>query len=329
MDTSYRSRFMLQRRLAERGYACDEFILDDKGFMKFTAPADKGGKVWLTRAVRISYPFVSVAAEYIAKNKQLAYTFADKLGVRIPATLHIPADQDKLEAIFEQYEKVVVKPIDSYSSHGMTLDVADAGSLKRAIGRAQQYNNDVLVQEQCSGQEVRFTVVNGKAVHCLLRETPRIIGDGKSTVKQLIAAENEARKQLDFEMVPYPVLDESMVSADVLASEAVLPAGSLLELNKSTLVAGGSSMREITDDVHGSYKAAAEKLAKELNPAFLVIDFLIDDYRQELADNNHVFLELNTAPSLRLYYDVRSGADYDIVGALADMIDNGEYEDGK
>lgn len=326
MDTSYRSRFMLQRRLAERSYTCDEFILDDKGFMKFIAPADTGGKVWLTRAVRLSYPFVSVAAEYIAKNKQLAYTFADKLGVRIPATLHIPADNDKLEKIFEQYEKVVVKPIDSYSSHGMSLDVSDAESLKRAIANAQQYNHEVLVQEQCSGQEIRFTVVNGKVVHCLLRETPRVIGDGVSSVKQLIESENEARKNLGFEIVPYPPLDDSMIPAGVLTSEEVLPADTLLELNRSTLIAGGASMLEVTGDVHDTYKAAAEKLASELNPEFLVIDFLIDDYRQQLSKDNYVFLELNTAPSLRLYYDVRSGSDYDIVGTLADMIDNGGHE---
>jgi hypothetical protein len=34
-----------------------------------------------------------------------------------------------------------------------------------------------------------------------------------------------------------------------------------------------------------------------------------------------VFLEFSIAPSLRLYYDVRSGPDFDIVSKLADMID--------
>ncbi len=308
---------LLTKCLLARGYTLRE-ISTRPAYREFTAP---DGKKWLTLGGTVVHPSVTAIARQIASNKAVSYQFAALNGATIPKTLSLPAEKADLEAFRQAYTPLVVKPLDSHSSLGMTLDITTAADLQAAVDVASAYSKKVLVQQQFTGQEVRFTVLHGQVVHCLFRETPQVTGDGVSTVKQLIDTENETRRNLDFQIVPYPQLDKTIIAASLLSSSTVPGDGEIVELSKSSLVGGGGIMRNVTDRVDASYKAVAAHLAAVVNPEFLVVDMLIQDFTVPCDGENYVFLEFNTSPCLRLYYDVRSGDDYDIVSELADMID--------
>lgn len=313
----YTSFTLLSGELIRRGYTAKEIYISNK-FVEFTAP---NGYKWLTRRALLSYPFMSLAAMRISTNKQLAYEFAQFHGVSTPQSLLLPDEAAQTEEFLKQFAPVVVKPLDSLGGHGMRLGISDFEELKDAVSEARKRSDKVLVQQQFMGDELRFTLIKGEVASVILRQTPRVVGDGVSSIAELIAQENEMRKNLGFEIVPYPQLDGSLIAEHFLHDSRVPAKDEVVEFSKSTLVGGGGQMHDITDKVHASYVDLARRLGSALNPDFITVDMLVTDYTKPQTDENYVFLEFSTAPSLRLYYDVRSGTDRDIVSQLADMID--------
>ncbi|HSH17845.1 MAG TPA: hypothetical protein VK978_00525 [Candidatus Saccharimonadales bacterium] len=308
---------MLSRELGSRGYSIAFLPLSPK-YIVVTAP---NGWQWVSRWAALSYPFVTVAAKQISINKTLAYQFADHYGVSIPKTLYLPEDADKAEAFVEQFAPVIVKPAAASGSHGLTLNITDYDALSSAITEARQYSQRVIVQQQFIGSEVRITVAEGEAVSIILRQPARVVGDGTSTVAQLIAAENEARKDLQFEQIPYPQLTDAIIAPELMTSQYIPATGEVVELSKNSLTSGGASLYEITDDIHPSYVEIALKLARALNPEFMVVDLMIQDYAVPQTDDNYTFIEFNTAPSLRLYCGMRTGKMFDMPAKIVDMLD--------
>ena len=308
---------LMTKELLQRGYkkAGEGF---PARFEKFMLPS---GRSWITPRGLLAYPFVPVTVQKIALSKLISQEFASYVGLPVPATLVLPRQATELDDFLDTHKVVVVKPLDSYGSHGLTIDVRDRNLLTSAISNAQKYSDTTLVQRQVDGQEVRLTVMDRTVVSCLLRETPRVVGDGVASIAQLIRSENELRRRYSDGLMPYPLLDESLIASSWLREERVPLVGEVVELNRSTLLAGGATILNVSNQVHDSYKRAAVRLATELQADFIAVDIMVVDFRQPADDKNYVFLECNTAPSLRMYYGRRGEADYDIVPRLADMID--------
>lgn len=311
------SNQLVSKYLQKHGFSVREFKLD-KTYLEFTAP---NNWLWVTPKFFLSYPFVSATADRIAQNKRLSYEFAATMGVATPRTLVMPEAASGLQKFLSTYAPVVVKPLSSFGSHGLGLDISSYDEARQAIKAAQKYSSDVLVQQQFTGEEVRFTVIRGRVASCLMRENPQVIGDGESTVAELIQHENLDRAMLkNNKLVPYPLLDDSLLPKELLTNRSVPKQGEVVKLGKTTLPNGGASIRGVTDSIHASYKDIAARLGRSLNAEFAVVDMMIADYTMPATDTNYIFLEFSLSPSLRLYYDVRGGQDYDILGVLAGMI---------
>ncbi len=300
-----------------RGFTA-ELLGISRRFTQFTSPT---GAVWLTRNATLAYPFVDYGVHKLTEDKQLSYEFADLHGVTVPKTVCLQDLSEAAESFLTQNKPIVVKPLNSFGSKGLSLNVTDQSGLEVAFEYAKAVSDHVLLQQQVSGDEVRLTVVEGRVVSALLRQTARLVGDGRTTITELLARENQDRSNLRTTYITYPRLDEQLISDSYFNDQTVLADGEVEELNKSTLVRGGASLYEITHELHDDYKEIAERLAKALNPAFLVIDLMIDDYSQPRQSDNYAFIEFNTAPSLKMYYGVRGGKEYDMVTRLTDMIE--------
>ncbi|HEX8182781.1 MAG TPA: hypothetical protein VF575_04240 [Candidatus Saccharimonadales bacterium] len=287
-------------------------------YMQVTAP---NGKKWLSRWAAMSYPFVSVAAKKISINKTLGYEFAAHYGVSIPRTIYLPGDNDKMADFLTANAPIIAKPADGSGSHGLTLGIKNTEDLHKAIDYAHEYSGKVILQRQFIGQEVRITIADGEVVSVIWRQPPRVIGNGHSTIAQLIEQENDARRGLQFEQIPYPPLSSAIIPADFMTSNSIPGAGEVVELSKNSLTSGGASLYDISDEIHESYLKTAVKLARELNPAFLVVDLMIENFEAPQTDDNYVFMEFNTAPALRLYFGMRGGKIVDMPAKIVDMLD--------
>jgi cyanophycin synthetase len=313
--------FLLGERLRERGYEDKAVKYGGVTYHLFT----KNDRTWITNGFKISYPFNSKAITEIAVDKAIAYDFALQQGVSVPVTVNVlPNDEELTEAkkLLERFGKIIVKPLDASLAIGVTLNIKNRADLEQAVQSARHYSGIVLAQQQVHGDELRFAVVNGKAVAALLRQTARVVGDGKRTIAQLIEAENKERLTLPNKYFEYPQLDGSLIDPELITSRRILKDGKVLELSHSAMVRYGASMYNVLKDVDQGYIDIVEKLGSALSRDFIVVDIMIADYGAACTPDNYWFIEFNTSPVLKLFHGTRDGNDVDIVGLVAERIDS-------
>jgi D-alanine-D-alanine ligase-like ATP-grasp enzyme len=180
----------------------------------------------------------------------------------------------------------------------------------------------VVVQEQVCGDEIRFAVIDGVVKAAILRQTARVVGDGKLTLRALIDAENQSRQIVTDTAVAYPMLDATLIRTGDLDLASVPDHGVVVELAKGTMIRSGASMYNVMDDIHSTYIDMVNDFASKLGRGFVVADMMLQDYTQPMNDDNYAFIEFNITPALQLFYSCRDGKHFRIGEQyLAPMID--------
>lgn len=319
-SASYR---LLGRELIKRGFSVDEAVKDDKLYVRVSRPNYSS---WTFRASRIRYPFTSLKNKELSVNKERAYEYVESLGESVPFTKYVSHDdiishQDSVE-LLQKHAPLIVKPSNATLSRGLTLNITTPGQLEVALSHARSVSNgSVLIQEQVTGEEVRFLVLGGKVRAALLRRSARVVGDGVSTVAELVVRENENRKQLVIPHLSYPQLTKEMIPEHAFTDTTILDEGQVLELNKATMIKNGCSVYDILDRIDQGYVRAVEKIANSLDLPFIGVDIFISDLKTPPTSHNYWFIEFNTSPVLKLCYACRDGKMVDIVPMLVDQIE--------
>lgn len=262
------------------------------------------------------YPFATSSARMISKDKLISYDLMRHLNVNCPKTVIIKKADIGWEAAKELLNdciSVIVKPYNKSGSSGLTLDIHNHDQLDVAVYKALENSKTALVQEQFIGEEVRFVAIDGEIQAAILRQKPRVIGDGQSSIRQLIDQENVSRSALNGMAVQYPQLTENIVKAEILNDTRIPAHGEIIELNKSTMISGGASIYNILDTIEPSYVRIAQKIATQMGRGFVVVDMMIEDIKSPANSNNYVFIEMNLAPAIALFYSCRDGRHFRVV----------------
>lgn len=317
----YSSSRLLEEALLRRGYEVERHHTR----AAITGLVSPHGKKWYSPSGFVVYPFISDDQRRIALHKYRTYKLASDAGYSVPFTrlvtdLDLISD-DELEAMLHRYKKLIVKPEDKALSKGLTLNIQTLDELKKALKYAHEFSSSCVIQQQVYGEEIRFTILDGKVVAALLRQTARVVGDGVSTIAQLIKRENQQRESLHFTYLSYPQLNDSLVDAELLSSDRIPDISEVVELNNSTMIKGGCSVYDVLGDVHSSYLPDIERLVKHLGAGFIVADIFCVDYTQPASKDNHWLIEFNSAPVLKMYYSCRDDRQFDVITHIVDSID--------
>ncbi|WP_448949492.1 bifunctional glutamate--cysteine ligase GshA/glutathione synthetase GshB [Latilactobacillus sakei] len=253
----------------------------------------------------ISWPLVD--------NKVVTKIVLANQGIRVPAG----AEYADLEVAKRDYQAafgqraLVIKPKTSNMGAGITtfLTRPSETDFVTAFKLAQQYDQQVLVEEYIAGSEYRFLVMDHQVQAVLERVPANVVGDGRSTITQLVAKKNRnelrgedhrtplqnirlgAREQLILKQQGYQVDDVPMRGSQVFL------------LQNSNISNGGDSV-DVTDDIDKSYFAIAEKVAEILNLNVTGVDIIIPNLYQPY-DPEHpemaVVLEANYNPAMLMH----------------------------
>ena len=315
---SFLSYSLICDELADRGFIIKRAVLDDR----VHRIAQKGSHIWITPTKYVQYPCISTTLRLLSINKVLSYQYVQGLGYSVPRTQHITSDSlAPVVHMLHAYQPLIVKPQNGAGSQGIVRDITTESQLRTALQRVRATGADALVQKQYIGEEVRITIIDGKMYSAMVRQTAQVTGDGVKTVSELIDQENALRAELVFPYIAYPQLNKS--DCQKMTDLAATPqAGQVVRVGQATLISQGASLYDVTPTLHNSYRDIAQTIACSLNTRFLVVDLLCKNYVQPATDKNYVFLELNTAPALKMYYSLRGArTQYAIVPVLADIIE--------
>jgi D-alanine-D-alanine ligase-like ATP-grasp enzyme len=265
---------------------------------------------------KLTYPFDQnrVAAKII-NDKEKTIAFSKHIGVRSPDSLCFQADkanQKLLKNFLSKHKKIIVKPSNGFQGRGLTINIETIEDLNHAIKTASLIGENIIAQEQCYGEELRFITLDSKVKYVMLRKKPAIVGDGSSSVKSLIQKEDSDRQNIKDSLVPYPLLSD-ILPDNTIYMNMIPNIGERVELGQGSLIRTGASIYNIIDSVDTSYINIAEKISGYFGDGVLSVDLMINDYKSPANSENYVLIEMNNSISLPMCYSCRDGKHISII----------------
>ena len=270
---------------------------------------DRAARVW-----RHWVPLDDAVTLRLALDKTAVHQILSQAGLPLPA--HEEWDAAKLNGAVEFLERsptpCVVKPTGGASGSGATTGVRTRDQLLRARLRAARLSSRLLIEQQAEGDMYRLLFMEGELLDTVRRRPPRVTGDGRATIRELIAAENATR--LDpAQPVSMPILRVDLdclftLEAAGLSLESVLPEGQTLAVKTVTSQNRIEDNETVREPIAPELVAQARRAAAQVGVRLAGVDLITPDLSRSLEESGGVIIEVNGTPGLHYHYQVADEA---------------------
>jgi cyanophycin synthetase len=263
-----------------------------------------------TRVWRQLSALDEVVSLKVALDKPLVHELLAARGVHVPEYLEVP--RANLAPALEFMSEVgpdqffVVKPADGgRGGAAVTGRVRTEVDLLRAALSAARLDRRVLIERQVPGDMHRLLFCDGELIDVVVRLTPNVTGDGRSTVLELIARENDRRLETG--------LAQSLITIDLDCILALAAAGR----TPRTVPAAGESVQvksassENAEHENRTLRSWSQELAEECAEAVRAvglrlagIDVVTTDIERPLDETGGAIIEVNGTPGFQYHYVV-------------------------
>ncbi|MDO9310493.1 MAG: acetate--CoA ligase family protein, partial [Nitrosomonas sp.] len=128
-------------------------------------------------------------AESISRDKDLTKALLQSCGVPVPEGRIVESAEAAWEAANEIGMPVVVKPCDGNHGRGVFIELSRREEIESAYHMALKEGTEVLVERYISGIEHRLLIVGGRLIAATQGDSVSVIGDGASTIAELIESQ--------------------------------------------------------------------------------------------------------------------------------------------
>ena len=303
-----RARAELYRRIweeAARELGGELRVLPD-GFFEVRL----GERITLMREhhVMLDHP----ASVDLSRSKALVHQLLSENGLPVPDFREF--DIDQLTPAIEFLQSVdgpcVIKPArDSAGGDGVTTNVRTPRDLRRAALAASLVSRNVLIERQIPGDVYRLLYLDGILLDALRRRPPTVVGDGRSSIRQLIEAENRRRvekrglaanKRITLTEDCRRTLDSARWSL-----RSVPPAGVEVIVKTATNESAESDSESVLDSIGNPLRAEGARAASVLGIRLAGLDVITADPGESLTKTGGKIIEVNATPGLHYHYQTR------------------------
>lgn len=195
---------------------------------------------------------------------------------------------------------VVVKPAMGVRGIGVVANIQNRDELDLAfeqLASSKLGDQDVIVEKHIPGNDYRIVVVGEEVIAAILRVPASVVGDGESTIAELMIRKNLMRRR-NPHLWGRPILYDSAAEFQLqrvgMSLESVPPKGERVMLSNSNSLSQGGDSTDVLDELHPSIKEACVKAVKAIpGLAFCGVDFLIEDHTRPLDEQVAGICELN------------------------------------
>lgn len=254
----------------------------------------------------------------IMNDKHITKKILNENGINVPTGVLIQS----VEQIPSNLNgEVVVKPLDANFGLGITIcDSSNSKQLKSAVTNALKYSDEVIIEKYIKGNEYRFLVIDGKLESIVTRKNANVIGDGKSSVKQLIEIKNKSSLRSRGYKTP---LEEIIIDEDLLAIiyeqgfelSTIVPLSQKVTLRNTSNVSQGGDSHEVLDIIPNKYRDAAIAATKALGVVICGVDMIID-----FETGDYAIIEANYNPALHMHMYPYSGRGRNVADKVLDAL---------
>ncbi len=280
-------------------------------------------RIWTAETDR-----TSAIAGNIAHDKDLTKSLLASCGVPVPEGQVVDSPAAAWEAAQNIGLPVVVKPSDANHGRGVSLDLSVREDIEKAFSVADAEGSEVMVERYVRGDEHRLLVVGGRVVAAARGESLSVVGDGQSTVAQLIDSQlNNDPRRGEAEEFPLetirlerePVM-RLLLERQGLSGESVPVAGRRVLVQRN-----GNVAIDCTDDVHPEVAYAVSLAARVVGLDVAGVDVVAQDIRRPLEAQGGAVVEVNAGPGLLMHLKPATGMSRPVGRAIVDHLfdDNG------
>jgi cyanophycin synthetase len=263
--------------------------------------------------------------ESIAQNKDLTKLLLAKVGVPVPMGRVVKTADAAWAAAKEIGASVVVKPLKGNQGKRVVVGLTTEQEVRDAFALANYRNSDVLVEQQVFGDDYRLLIIGGKLVAAARRDPPSVVGDGKQSIRDLVATANEDPRRGDDHSTSLSKLLLDEIAEEVLAAQGLnfdsVPAsGKTVLLRRNANLSTGGTAKDVTDEVHPEVVERAIEAARMVGLDIAGVDVVATSIRVPLDVSGGAVVEVNAAPGLRMHLDPSEGQGRAVGEAIIDSM---------
>ncbi|GBG13117.1 cyanophycin synthetase [Novimethylophilus kurashikiensis] len=265
----------------------------------------------------------SAIGESISRDKNLTKSLLQSCGVPVPEGEIVESAEEAWEAAEDIGLPVVVKPTDGNHGRGVSTNLTTREEVEAAYAVAIEEGSEVIVERFIPGHEHRLLVVGKRVVAAARGEIAGVVGDGKSTILELIESQiNSDPRRGEAEEYPLSLIivdREPVVKLELkrqgFTPESVPPAGKEVLIQRN-----GNVSIDITDQVHPEVAEAAALAARIVGLDIAGIDLVAQDISRPLEEQGGAIVEVNAGPGLLMHLKPAEGEPRPVGQAIVDHL---------
>ncbi|WP_300382584.1 cyanophycin synthetase [Clostridium sp.] len=200
---------------------------------------------------------------------------------------------------------VVIKPQYGNQGKGVILNIQNEKELLKAYSDVKKNYKDIIIEKYHVGKDYRVCVINYEVVAVSLRLPPKISGDGKSKVKELIEILNinPLRGEDHEKNLTKVKLDEDLISyikSQGYNLNSIPKDGEIIYLRQNANLSTGGEAVDCTELISNENIELCISTAKALKLDICGIDICIEDISKSIKCFG-IIMEVNSAPGLRMH----------------------------
>ena len=222
---------------------------------------------------------------------------------------------------------LVIKPIDGNHGRGITVDIQNYDDALEAFRHAKESSRSgaIIVEKFIVGEDYRLLVINNKLVAGAIRTPAHVIGNGTSTVQELIDEVNkDPRRGYGHENVLTQItvneLTKTIIKDAGYTLDTVIPEGERLILKDTANLSTGGTAEDITDIIHPANVSMAERISKIIDLDICGIDIMTTDITKPLSETGGAVLEVNAGPGFRMHLAPTTGLPRNVAAPVIDKL---------
>lgn len=266
----------------------------------------------------------SIAVE-IACDKEDTKTLLEAASIPVPKGRIIYDEEDLLDAIDYIGFPLVIKPVNGNHGRGATINITSKEQAIEALSIAKKISRGVIVEKYITGYDHRILVINYRFVAAAQRKPAAVVGDGKSSIQQLIDQVNsDPRRGYGHEKVLTAIKVDDMtrqiLEEKKLTLDSVLEKGKELFLKRTANLSTGGTATDVTDIVHPHNVFMCERIARIIGLDICGIDIMTPDISLPISEAGGAILEVNAAPGFRMHIAPTDGLPRNVAEPVVDML---------
>jgi cyanophycin synthetase len=304
--------------------------------------AEKRGIPWMQLGARFL-----IQLGYGVNQKRMQATMTDKTGIlgvelacdkeatkRILAAAGVPVPRGTVINFLDDLEEaieyvggypIVIKPLDGNHGRGITIDIRTWEEAEAGYEAARLVSRSIIVERYYVGRDHRVLVVDGKVVAVAERVPAHVVGNGRSSIAELIEETNldpnrgeghdNILTKIELDRTSYQLLERQGYTLN-----SVPPKDTICYLRATANLSTGGSAVDRTDEIHPETLWLAQRVVKIIGLDIAGLDIVTSDISRPLREVDGVIVEVNAAPGFRMHVAPSIGIPRNVAGAVMDML---------